>query len=116
MKHHELVLPNHLNHYNFLYGGQLLYWIDKVGYIAANCEFPKHEFVTIGLNEVIFHKSIPAGSVLEFNTELIKKGSTSATFEIEVHCDNRETKELVFKTQITFVSIDKTGKKTPIRT
>ena len=115
MKNHKLVLQNHLNHYGYLFGGQMLYWIDSIGYIAVNCMFPGHEFVTVGLNEVVFHKSISAGSILEFDTNLIKRGTTSATFGIDVYCDNRIIKELVFKTQITFVAIDKNGNKTPIK-
>ena len=88
--------------------------IDTVGYVAVNIEFPGHEFVTVGLNQVVFHKSIPAGSILEFDTKLVKKGITSATFNIDVFCNNRDN-ELVFTTEITFVAIDKDGNKTPIK-
>jgi len=113
MKQHKLVLQGHLNHYGFLFGGEMLKWIDTVGYVAVNVEFPGHEFVTVGLNQVVFHKSMPAGSILEFDTKLIRKGTTSATFNIDVFCMNRDN-ELVFTTEITFVAIDKDGNKTPI--
>lgn len=76
--------------------------------------FPGHEFVTVGLNQVVFHKSIPAGSILEFDTRLVKRGNTSATFNIDVFCNNRDN-ELVFTTEITFVAIDKDGNKTAIK-
>lgn len=109
---HKLVLQGHLNHYGFLFGGQLLKWIDTVGYVAVNIEFPGYEFVTVGLNKVEFHKSIPVGSILEFDTKLIRKGTTSATFNIDVFMNNRDN-ELVFTTEITFVAIDKNGNKTP---
>jgi acyl-CoA hydrolase len=110
---HKLVLQGNLNHYGFLFGGDLLRWIDEVGYIAANLEFPNHEFVTIGLNQVVFHKSITAGSILTFEATLVKKGVTSATFNIDVHCNSLP--DILFTTEITFVSIDKDGNKTPIR-
>lgn len=110
----KLVLHGNLNHYGFLFGGDLLRWIDETGYIAVNCEFPGHEFVTVGLNQVVFHKSIPTGSILEFDTRLVKKGTTSATFNIDVFCKTKND-ELVFTTEITFVAIDKEGNKTIIK-
>jgi hypothetical protein len=36
METHRLVLPANLNHYGFLFGGQLLAWIDEASWIAAS--------------------------------------------------------------------------------
>ncbi|MFA6163704.1 MAG: acyl-CoA thioesterase [Methylobacter sp.] len=109
MDHYKLVLPQHLNHYGYLFGGNLLQWIDEIGYIAANLQFPGHEFVTIGLDNVVFKQSIKLGSILKFESSLIRLGNTSAT-------EDRDTGSIaqVFETNITFVSIDKTGNKKPI--
>lgn len=111
MKHHKLVLTSHLNHYGFLFGGQMLYWIDSVGYITANYDFPGNEFVTRGLADVSFKKTIPAGSILEFDANILNKGRASVTYKIDVYCDDRslDNKHLVFSTDITFVSIDANG-------
>ena len=57
MRNHKLVLPEHLNHYGYLFGGYLLHWVDEYGYIAANLDFPGHRFVTIALDNVAFKKS-----------------------------------------------------------
>lgn len=97
-----------------MYGGELLKFIDEVGYIAANIEFPGNAFVTIGLNQVVFHKSILDGSILVFNSSLTKKGNTSATFNIDVY-NNIDPENILFTTEITFVSIDENGCKTPIK-
>lgn len=116
MDHYKLVLPEHLNHYGYLFGGNLLQWIDEIGYIAANLQFPGHEFVTIGLDNVVFKQSIKLGSILKFESNLIKLGNTSATYNVKVSCEDRDTGSIaqVFETNITFVSIDKTGNKKPI--
>jgi acyl-CoA hydrolase len=112
MKHHKLVLTSHLNHYGFLFGGQMLHWIDSVGYVSANYEFPGYEFVTRGLDSVSFTKRVPAGSILEFDAVLTRKGKSSVTFKIDVYCDDRSNpREHAFSTNITFVSIDKNGNK-----
>lgn len=116
MDHYKLVLPQHLNHYGYLFGGNLLQWIDEIGYIAANLQFPGHEFVTIGLDNVVFKQSIKLGSILKFESSLIRLGNTSATYNVKVSCEDRDTGNIaqVFETNITFVSIDKTGHKKPI--
>jgi acyl-CoA hydrolase len=116
MDHYKLVLPEHLNHYGYLFGGNLLHWIDEIGYIAANLQFPGHEFVTIGLDNVVFKQSIKLGSILKFDTNLTRLGRTSATYNVKVSCEDRDTGSIaqVFETNITFVSIDKAGKKKPI--
>jgi acyl-CoA hydrolase len=118
MDHYKLVLPEHLNHYGYLFGGNLLQWIDEIGYIAANLQFPGHEFVTIGLDNVVFKQSIKLGSILKFETKLIRLGNTSATYNVKVSCEDRDTGCVahVFETNITFVSIDKSGNKKPINT
>jgi acyl-CoA hydrolase len=116
MDHYKLVLPQHLNHYGYLFGGNLLQWIDEIGYIAANLQFPGHEFVTIGLDNVVFKQSIKLGSILKFESSLLRLGNTSATYNVKVSCEDRDTGSIaqVFETNITFVSIDKTGNKKPI--
>lgn len=116
MLNHKLVLPEHLNHYGYLFGGYLLRWVDEYGYITANLDFPGHMFVTIGLDKVVFRKSIRMGSVLKFDTSMTRLGKTSVTYFVKVYSDSIESgeEELVFETNITFVSIDEEGKKRPI--
>lgn len=116
MSQYKLVQPEHLNHYGYLHGGHLLQWVDEIGYIAANLEFPGHEFVTVGLDNVVFRKSIRLGSILEFHTEITHLGNTSVTYNVVVFCEDRATGSIegVFQTNITYVSIDESGKKKPI--
>lgn len=117
MRNHKLVLHEHLNHYGYLFGGWLLHWVDEYGYITANLEFPGHRFVTIGLDKVIFKKSIKLGSVLKFDVTLRKKGRTSLTYCVHVFSDSIETgaEELVFETNISFVNVDDEGNKLEIQ-
>ncbi len=117
MQNHKLVLPEHLNHYGYLFGGWLLHWVDEYGYITANLEFPGRRFVTIGLDNVVFRRSIRLGSVLRFDTKRTRLGNTSVTYNARVFSDSIESghEELVFETNITFVNIDGEGNKQAIR-
>lgn len=116
MEHHKLVLPEHLNHYGFLFGGYLLHWIDEVAYITATIEFPGNEFVTIAMDHVVFKKSINNGEVLRFTVEQTKVGTTSVQYQIKVYGQTRKEAADVelFTTSMTFVSVDKDGNKQPL--
>ena len=116
MINHKLVLPEHLNHYGYLFGGYLLQWVDEYGYITANLDNPGHRFVTIALDNVIFKKVIRLGSILKFDIKSIREGNTSVTYNVKVFSDSIESgsEELVFETNITFVNIDEEGNKEAI--
>lgn len=116
MENHKLVLPEHLNHYGFLFGGNLLKWVDEYAWIAASLDYPEAKFVTIGLDRVEFRKNIRNGTILKFIIERGRVGKTSVQYGILVfrgngdECDN----ELLFSTNVTFVNVDNKGHKQPL--
>ena len=63
MQHRKLVLPEFLNDQGFLFGGNLLKWVDESAYITASLEFPDNRLVTVSLSEVIFkHPAVLMGA------------------------------------------------------
>ena len=111
MDHYKFVISEHLNHYGTLYGGTLLKWIDEVGYITANVEYPNNRFVTISLDNVEFRHRIEVGAILRFSVQQERLGNSSITYSVKVYsADQSYDSELVlFGTNITFVNIDETG-------
>jgi len=107
MENHRLVLPEHLNHYGFLLGGNLLKWVDEVAWMAASLEYPGCQFVTVGMNDVSFHRSVRQGAILRFRTESIRTGRTSVTCAVGVWRDEEE----IFTNEVTLVRIDENGRK-----
>jgi len=116
MENYKLVRPEHLNHFGYLFGGNLLKWVDEVAWIAASLDFPGCEFVTIGMDKVEFRRSIKEGAILKFSVEKLKTGNTSAQYTVNVFEQNIKTDDAkkVFCTNITFVCLDALGKKTKI--
>ena len=111
MENYKLVLPEHLNHYGFLFGGALLQWVDEVAYITATLQFTGSNFVTIGMDRVEFKKSVRQGDILRFDVQLAKKGRSAVTYSVKVYKKEVTTgiEEIVFQTNITFVSVDEKG-------
>ena len=116
MKNHRLVLPEHLNQYGFLFGGNLLKWVDEYSWIAATLDYPGCNFVTIGMDKVEFKKSVRQGAILEFDVIRTKTGTTSVRYTVSVYANNIATgeEEMIFSTTVTFVRIDEAGKKVPL--
>lgn len=113
MENYKLVLPGHLNHYGYLFGGNLLQWVDEIGWIAASLDYPGCNFVTIGMDEVEFKKSVRQGALLRFETKLVREGNTSVQYEVTVYRHDMLSgaEELIFTTNTTFVCIDSKGNK-----
>ncbi len=114
MKTHRLVLPEDLNQFGFLFGGRLLSWVDEAAWIAASLDFPDGHFLTVGMDEVSFQHSVKEGTILEIESLLIQRGTTSVTYEVSVRRGRKNTDEITFSTRITFVNVDDKGRKLPL--
>ncbi len=116
MQHYKIVLPEHLNDYGFLFGGNILKWVDEIAYIRVSLDLPEQKFVTVGLDEVIFRHQIMKGQILCFRCEQTRIGETSVTYHVQVFGERyrRSQNRVLFETHITFVCVDDDGIKTPI--
>lgn len=116
MQTFTVVRPEHLNQHGFLFGGQMLLWVDEYAWMAATMEFPGCKFVTISFATAEFKKPVPLGAIVRFETKLLKKGNSSASYSVEVYATPAEQTEemLVFTTSIVFVNVDAEGKKKAI--
>ncbi|MBL8889236.1 MAG: acyl-CoA thioesterase [Planctomycetaceae bacterium] len=117
MQTYKLVMPGDLNHYGFLFGGNLLKWVDEVAWIAATLHYPGMNFVTVAIDNVQFKKSIRQGSILRFECELERQGRTSVQFRVQVFRNSpeeTENAEVVFSTVVTMVRVDELGQKMPL--
>ena len=113
---YKLVMPEHMNHYGFLFGGNMLKWVDETAWTAVSLDYPGFRFVTIGMARVEFRKGVTGGSILRFEVNRQRVGKTSVTycadvFRRELH---ESTDEAIFHTDVTFVRVNESGTKIPI--
>ena len=112
MENHKLVLPSNLNQYGYLFGGDLLKWVDEYAWIAATLDYPDCNFVTMGMDKVEFKKTVTGGTILTFIVEQSGKGNSSVQYLVHVYKGNSGLKnDLIFSTTVAFVRIDQDGKK-----
>jgi acyl-CoA hydrolase len=113
MENYKLVLPEHLNHYGYLFGGNLLMWVDEVAWIGASLDYPGCNFVTVGMDKVEFKKSVRQGALLRFEVELSREGETSVQYSVAVYSHDLTSgrEESIFTTNTTYVCLDNQGNK-----
>ena len=116
MEQYKLVLPEHLNHYGYLFGGNMLKWVDEYAWIAASLDHPGCKFVTIAMDKVEFRKGVQKGAILRFDVQKAAQRRTSVRYSVNVYADDIETgrEENVFSTQVSFVCLNDRGEKTPL--
>jgi acyl-CoA hydrolase len=117
MEHYKIILPTHLNHTGYLFGGHMLQWIDEFAYITANQEFPGNNFVTVALDNVVFRKRVSAGEIIRFSVDRIHLGNTSVQYGVKAFgtCGSAQPCDVIFETKITYVAVDAEGNKQTIK-
>jgi len=112
MENFTLVRPEHLNHHGYLFGGAMLKWVDEIAWMMASREFPGCTLVTLGMDDIRFTHRVDNGSILRFQVERQEQGRSSVSYAVNVFADGPgATAEIeVFKTRVTFVRVDDTGR------
>ena len=116
MENFTSVRPEHLNQHGFLFGGQMLLWVDEFAWMAATLDYPGCKFVTVGIDKANFHRSAPLGASLRFNIEPTRRGNTSVTYGVRIFARPFGAAEEypIFSTGVTFVRVDESGNKIPL--
>lgn len=108
------IFPGSTNHYDTLFGGNALKWMDEVAFITAT-RFGRKKFVTVSSDRIDFNTPMPAGNFVELNGVIKKVGSSSVVVEVTMFLESMfsEDKKQAVKGDFTLVAID--DEKKPIR-
>jgi acyl-CoA hydrolase len=107
----ELVLPQHTNALDSIFGGVIVSWVD----IAAAISAQRHSsmpVVTASIDALNFVAPVYKGWIVNIRASVNYTGKTSMEVGVRVDAENPTTKK-VFHTAsayLTFVAIDKNGK------
>ena len=111
------MMPRDTNAHGTVFGGVILSYIDVAGGVEA-VRHTKHErFVTVAMNEVIFHEPVFIGDLVSFYAATTRVGNTSITVHVDVEAErfgNKGQKVLVTSADLTFVAINEKREKVKI--
>ena len=111
----KAVFPNTTNHYDTLFGGTALKFMDEVAFISAT-RFAKKRMVTISSDKINFNKAIPSGTIIELVARVSKVGRTSLEVIVDIFLEEmyEEKREKAISGVFTFVAIDENRKSIPV--
>tara|TARA_B100000809_G_scaffold71875_1_gene69537 strand:- start:9344 stop:9736 length:393 start_codon:yes stop_codon:yes gene_type:complete len=103
----KCVFPNTTNHYDTLFGGTALLWMDEVAFITAS-RFSRQKMVTVSSDKVDFKKPIPSGTFAELVGKVTMVGSSSLKVKVEIFVEqmDKDHRELAVVGEFTMVAIN----------
>ena len=82
----KAVFPNTTNHYDTLFGGTALQWMDEVAFITAT-RFSRRKMVTVSSDKVDFQEPIPGGTIVELVGHVTRVGNTSMDVQVDIYVE-----------------------------
>ena len=111
-----VMMPRDANNYGSIFGGVILSYIDRAGYIEAR-RHGAHRWVTASIERVDFKAPVLVGDVVSFLTQTESMGTSSVKVLIRVESDRYLGGDIVHVTQahLTMVAVDAAGKSIPFK-
>lgn len=100
----KAVFPGQTNHYDTLFGGTALQWMDEVAFIAAT-RYTRDKVVTVSSDKVNFKVPIPAGSLVELDAQITRVGKTSLEVSVDVYKEDMYTENRILALHGSFVFV-----------
>ncbi|MFP5387182.1 MAG: acyl-CoA thioesterase [Bacteriovoracia bacterium] len=100
----KTVFPGETNHYDTLFGGTALQWMDEVAFIAAT-RFTREKMVTVSSDKVNFKMPIPSGSIVELDAQVVRVGNTSLEIKVDVYREDMYSENRVLALHGSFVFV-----------
>jgi acyl-CoA hydrolase len=108
----ELVLPNDANPLGALLGGRLMHWIDLAGAMAVH-RHSRSYAVTASVDHIDFLVPVRVGDLVILKSSVNRVFHSSVEVGVKVFVENyiADTAEHVASAYLTFVAIDRSGKR-----
>lgn len=102
----KAVFPGTTNHYQTLFGGTTLQWMDEVAFITAT-RYGRKKFVTVSSDRIDFKEPIPAGHIVELIGEVGEVGRSSVVVEVSIFVEEMysEQRKLAVNGHFTLVAV-----------
>ncbi len=106
----EMVMPNHTNPQNTIFGGVVMSWIDIAAAMCA-AKHAEKPVVTVHVDDIDFKAPIKVGCHVIISASLNYVGRTSMIVGVKVESENPYTgkRRQTTKAYLTFVALDEDG-------
>jgi acyl-CoA thioesterase YciA len=108
------MMPRDTNAHGTVFGGIILSYIDVAGGVEAVRHTHHDRFVTIAMQEVVFHEPVFVGDLVSFYAKTLKVGNTSITIHVVVEAErfgSMGQRVKVTEAEVTYVAINQNREK-----
>ncbi len=111
----QLLLPGDANALGAAFGGSVMGWIDIAAAVSAQ-RHARQQVVTASMDDLHFHAPIKIGFQVILRARVVAAFKSSMEVGVTVHAENPLTgeRQLTTSALLTFVALDKDGKKLPV--
>ncbi|PJZ49541.1 MULTISPECIES: acyl-CoA thioesterase [Leptospira] len=111
----HIVMSRDLNQHGFLFGGQMLAWIDEGCAMFVIEKIGYSNLVTVTMDNVIFKSPGLLGEIIQIFSKIEKVGKSSITIRSAAIAKNQKKKEIreIIDCRVTYVCLDDSGKPFP---
>ena len=115
IENRERVQPNDTNNHGSAHGGNVMYWLDEVGAIAA-MRHAGETCVTAHVDDLDFKRPVPQGETCAVVGYAYDTGRTSVRVRLRAFREDPLTgeREQTTEARFVFVAIDEDGDPTPV--
>jgi acyl-CoA hydrolase len=109
------VFPGDTNHYDTLFGGQAMAWMDQAAFICAT-RWCRKKVVTAHSDAVDFHHAIPVGTIVELVAEVVHVGRSSMNVSVKLWMEPMDRQERLLGCEGNFVlvALDENDRPSPV--
>lgn len=107
----RLVKGEDLNHHGTLFAGRNAEWFVESGFIAAAGLTNPQNIVCVNIHGLVFKKPVPSGSIIRYESRVVRTGRTSLLTYIRVYLQNDS--RLLVDGFLTFVHVDREDRPIP---
>jgi len=103
----KAIFPNLVNHYDTLFGGMALSYMDEVAFITAT-RYSRQKYVTVSSDKIDFKCPIPSGTIIEIVGEVVHVGNSSIKINVSIYVEEMycETRQKAVEGIFTLVAVD----------
>lgn len=109
----QIVMPEHINGYNRLFGGKLMEWIDVVAGVVAR-RHSNRNVTTAAVDQLQFHAAAHVNSTIVLKGRITYVGSTSMEVRVDTVVESLDgSQSVINRAYLVLVALDE--KERPVR-
>ena len=110
----QILLPEHINGYNRLFGGQLMQWIDVVAAVVAR-RHSNRTVTTASIDNLQFKAAAHVNDTVVLFGQITYVGRTSMEVRVQTYVEGMDgIRRLINRAYFVMVALDENEKPTPV--